>query len=243
MPFEDHPLLTTPPEDTVLWRYMSLTRFMNLLEHKKLWFSRLDKFEDPLEGTFTDVELEHLRNLPVVPSPRGPEPVGESYLRLMELGRVSHYASCWREGKHESMAMWDIFGKLGVSVAIKSDIGRLKAAVGSCEKGVFLGRVNYLPWEEMATYPNNAILQCFRKDRSYDHEAEVRAVISALGNDPRYNLTRPGIQVDFDPSKLITQVVVGPREQAETAGLVESILQRYGLTVPVAASNRLKHRS
>jgi hypothetical protein len=71
MPFEDHPLLTTPRDETVLWRYMSLTRFMNLLEHKTLWFSRLDKFENLLEGTFTDVELEHLRKLPVVPSPSG----------------------------------------------------------------------------------------------------------------------------------------------------------------------------
>lgn len=70
MPFDLHPLLNTPPDDTVLWRYMSLSRFIGLLEYQKLWLSRMDLFEDPLEGTFTDVELKHLESLPVVNTPK-----------------------------------------------------------------------------------------------------------------------------------------------------------------------------
>jgi hypothetical protein len=39
---------------------------MSLLEYRKLWFSRMDEFEDPLEGTFTDFELKYLEKFPVV---------------------------------------------------------------------------------------------------------------------------------------------------------------------------------
>ena len=41
----------TPPEDkAILWRYMSLEKFANILATKSLFFTRADKFEDTLEG-------------------------------------------------------------------------------------------------------------------------------------------------------------------------------------------------
>jgi hypothetical protein len=251
MPFEDHPLLTTPPDDTVLWRYLSLARFMNLLEHKTLWFSRMDKFDDPLEGTFTDVELDQMASLSVssaLPILGFSRPAGtvkdatQSFLRIIEIIRMSHFVSCWREGPHESMAMWDIYGKGDGKIAIKSDAGRLRDALVTYEGSIYVGRVEYVPWDT-ATWPRNALLHCFRKDRSYEHEAEVRAVISGFRNHkvPRGDALR--IEVAVDPPSLITQVVVGPREQDGTVRLLEALLERYGLTIRVTASDRLKRRS
>lgn len=109
---------------------------------------------------------------------------------------------------------------------------------------------------------------CFRKDLSYAHEKEVRAVIwdvDVIGQNMSDALTaararpdypspgvdpflvektvgRPGIEVPFHPGKWLTEVVVGPRETHMTAGLVESILKRYGLTTKVTVSDRLKSR-
>lgn len=140
------------------------------------------------------------------------------------------------------MAMWDIYGKGDGTLAIKSDVGKLKAVFEASDQRAFLARVAYISWDEMATWPNNVFVQCFRKDRSYEHEVEVRAVISTLDLDPSFNRARSGIEVDFEPSKLITQVVVGPREQGETAGLVRNILKRYDLAIPLTSSNRLKRR-
>src|ERR1035441_7707637 len=57
MPFESHPELITPPDDTVLWRYMDFARFVHLIDSQTLRFPRTDQFEDPLEGTYTDAEL------------------------------------------------------------------------------------------------------------------------------------------------------------------------------------------
>jgi hypothetical protein len=239
-----------PPDDTVLWRYLSLARFMSLLEHKTLWFSRMDQFEDPLEGTFTDAELEQMASLsddsalPILGFSRAARSVkGEtqSFLRIIETIRMTHFVSCWREGPHDSMAMWDIYGQGDGKVAIKSDAGRLKDTFATYDGSIYVGRVEYVPWD-VANWPRNALLHCFRKDRSYEHEAEVRAVISGLKN-LKIPMGALRIELTVDPASLITEVVVGPREQKETVKLVKTILHRCGLTVPVAASNRLKRRS
>ena len=45
------------PEDRSirLWRVMDLPRFVSLLHRRSLHFSRLDQFEDSLEGQFTEL--------------------------------------------------------------------------------------------------------------------------------------------------------------------------------------------
>jgi hypothetical protein len=139
--------------------------------------------------------------------------------------------------------MWGIYGKGDVTVAIKSNAGRLKNAFSTYEREVYLGRVEYISWADTASWPNNSIAHCFRKDESYSFEGEVRAVISCVAEDPRVNSARPGLKLDFEPSSLISEVVIGPREQAETVTLVETVLERYGLKVLVTASNRLKRRN
>jgi hypothetical protein len=40
-----------------LWRYLSLTKVLSLLEERALYLARSDKFEDPLEGPYpTEVD-------------------------------------------------------------------------------------------------------------------------------------------------------------------------------------------
>jgi hypothetical protein len=40
------------PENTVLWRYFSFERFLDVLKTHSLWFSRPFAFEDLWEGLF-----------------------------------------------------------------------------------------------------------------------------------------------------------------------------------------------
>ena len=52
----------TPPDDRdTLWRYMSLEKFVNMLETKSLFFTRADKFEDPFEGFIPPALVELYR--------------------------------------------------------------------------------------------------------------------------------------------------------------------------------------
>ncbi len=252
MPYTAHPNLMTPGDDTVLWRYLDFAKFMDLMERQKLWFSRADMFEDPLEGTYTDAEMAHFRSLQFSGASPDPQGLAASYLRMPQTMRATTFVNCWREGKFESMAMWDIYGKGSGVVAIKSTVALLKEAFATYKWNVFISRVKYIDWND-APWDNNALAMCSRKDISYSHESEVRAIIWGLETTrgsplvklgPGEDLTQipTGLGVEVDPASLITGVIVGPREQTRIYNLVQVIMKRYGLPQPVRASDRLKGR-
>src|ERR1700676_2810530 len=147
MPYAGHPNLITPDDNAVLWRYSDFAKFMDLIERRKLWFSRADKFEDPLEGTSTDAEVVYFRSLQSSASPelRG---WGNGYSRVAQTTRATTFVNCWREGKFESMAMWDIYGKGSGVVAIKSTVGLLKEAFATYKWNVRVARVKYFDWND-----------------------------------------------------------------------------------------------
>jgi len=43
--------VVVPPRETVLVKYLDLTKFLSLLYKRSLFFCRLDKLEDQFEGT------------------------------------------------------------------------------------------------------------------------------------------------------------------------------------------------
>jgi hypothetical protein len=164
--------------------------------------------------------------------------------------------------------MWDLYGKGSGIVAVKTTVGRLKEALNESNLRSFLGEVDYVDWSS-APWHNNVLVMCFRKDHSYLHEGEVRAVIwdsDMIGRimsdalvaarsrsdypdrvpDP-FILQKEegelGIYIPFSPARFITEVVIGPREKAWVAGLVERVLKRYGLDkIKMTISNRLTPR-
>ncbi len=266
MPNEPHPELALPPDATVLWRYMDFAKLLQFLERKALWFSRPDQFEDPLEGTYTDGELEHLRSLDAT-SPIAGLSISSGYMKGPKYMRTTAYVNCWRSGASESLAMWDLYGKGSGIVAIKTDVEKLKQATDESPLRTFIGLVNYVDWS-LAPWHNNALAMCFRKDLSYQHEAEVRAVIwdtdlvsrnmsdalmaarsrkgyPDLIADP-FLLEKEdgilGIELPFDPSRFVTEIVIGPREKQWVANLVGDILKKFGLSISVTTSNRLTPR-
>ena len=257
MPYKIHPELETPPDDTVIWRYLNFVKLMDLIEGRRLWFARVDTFEDPLEGTHTDAEVEFLRTQKVAISPGKDLTLDKQYVNATRMYRETMYVNCWRAARTESMAMWDIYWKDSGVVAIKSTVGRLKEVLDGYAYTAFIGRVIYVDWNEIA-WNLNALKMVTRKDRSYEHELELRAIVWGLGveGDPpiitghsldpdgRYVSEGPlGVEVACDPERLVTEIVIGPREQEIFHRLLGPILSRYGLTIPVCASDRLRARS
>lgn len=240
MPYEMHPDLITPPDSKILWRYVDFPRLLDMLERRVLWFPRLDTLEDPLEGSWTDLEIKGLRSLPPDPTPLGRRSIGDSYLSLARTSSQATFVNCWRAGSHESMAMWDIYRRGAPVIAVKSTVGFLKQTFAVYNKPVNIGEVKYTDWNE-AAWDNNLLVMCVRKELAYLHEAEVRAVI--LDSD-KVGVPSPplGLEVKFDPCTLITEVIVGPREKPWIYAIVERVARRYGLTQQVSASNLLRPR-
>jgi hypothetical protein len=166
---------------------MDFAKFVQLIESQALWFPRADQFDDPLEGTLTGTELDHLRSLPAIPV-RPSRPVAETSLLHQRLIRTSTFVSCWRSGDGESLATWDLYGKGSGIVAVKSSVGLLKTELAGFHQPVYIAQVRYIDWRT-ARPDNHAYVMCARKHTSYQHESEVRAIIwkVPISNDTAFS--------------------------------------------------------
>ena len=88
--------------NTIVWKYLDLSKFLDLLLSKKLFMSRSDKFEDQYEGTFSEPTYEEIRKI----AENNPE-----FLDYYKSHREKIVISSWHINEYESFAMWQIFTK------------------------------------------------------------------------------------------------------------------------------------
>ena len=212
---------------------MDFTRFMDLLESRSLWFTRLDQLEDPLEGTHTDAELAGIRG-------HLPQKRANEIIRVFRQAKRGLYVNCWRSGKAESLAMWDLYGKGSGNIAIKSTVGLLKSAVKRYHQPLYISKVGYLDWSG-ASGLDNVLVACSRKDLSYQHESEVRLIVMDTSSHPR-KTPELGLRMAVELEDLVTEIVVGPREPKWVVQLIKNLLSKHELTQPVVQSDRLTPR-
>ena len=58
MPFKKHQSLENVPDNSKIWRYITLARFISLLERKQLYFHNIRGFEDRFVGWYTPVDFD-----------------------------------------------------------------------------------------------------------------------------------------------------------------------------------------
>lgn len=116
--YEEHSRIATPPDDTVIWRYMNLDKLLAMLCDRSLFMCRLDKFRDPWEGVWPKPVVDEVRS-------HMDESQTEWFLTFLEEKMKNvYYVNCWHAGEHESAALWDSYaGHAGL--AVKSSVGRL----------------------------------------------------------------------------------------------------------------------
>jgi hypothetical protein len=201
-----------PDEDTVIWKYMDLSKFMSLLSNRSLWFARLDKnWEvDPFEGKVPKVHWETLVDR-ISNTNFAPQFVGNGKVQLggireegmaqiprdelmsrdIELQKNHHesaiynsYVNCWNVSPHESYHMWKLYCNHHNGIAIKSSIGRLKTSLGENKNYSILGGlVEYLDYEkQLPRRINNYFSHIFCKSMPYSFEDEFRLCLSDFGH-------------------------------------------------------------
>jgi hypothetical protein len=221
---------------------MELARFLQLIDGRYLWFARVDTFSDPLEGTLTDGEFNYNPEAPDEP-PRFREATADPFAQMM---RHTTYVNCWRMGENESMAMWDLYGNGTGVVAVTTTVGRLKKQLENDERSVYIAKVQYVDWQAPSVLRGTLDL-ITRKDISYQHEGEVRLFVWNTAGIRAEGIYRPdeippGLTVSIDPQAALTQIWINPRENPSMKPLIEGLLTRYGLEIPVKLSNKLSTR-
>jgi hypothetical protein len=240
--YQEHPEFRPPSnEQAKVWRYMDFTKVFSLLHTKTLYFRRVDKFNDPFEGSYSVPTLDETRKfiedlhvdtqlfLKDFPKERS------AFVK-----KIPTFAAinCWHLNEDESVAMWELY-KTDYGVAIQSTFKRLKDCFDKTNEPIFLGKVNYIDYEHDTIPENEVLLPFLYKRKYYAHEHEVRAILLRLPADGgrvlRSTITH-GVNVDVALCVLIENIYVAPNTEKWVVDTVQSAVDHYGLKCKVMPS-------
>ncbi|HQT24751.1 MAG: hypothetical protein B7X86_15655 [Sphingobacteriales bacterium 17-39-43] len=229
-------LILNNPEESIqyVWKYLDLHRFIYLLTEEKLFFTRLDKFEDPIEGVptkllrrnnkYSNIPLEVSDFVDTTPISEREKLINEKKLNdyllksETEENQQRQYVNCWFAGNRESMAMWNIYSNPD-SVAIKANFTILKEGLTTSLQKFILkhgrrlsiigDKITYLPLNPFDTNLEKQHINFsgLKKDESFGYENEYRFLISTIKNLDR---KEPFYAVPVDINSLGLTIVTHP---------------------------------
>jgi hypothetical protein len=147
-----------PSDDTLLWRYMKLNSFLELLSGHLIQ-SRIDVLNDAAEGAYGYKQI-HLNG-------------ARDVAGAIREARTRAVATYWFEfEERESSGMWNVYGRTGESVAIETSVGALRQVLE--RKGQV--RIERMRYEPMHGKIDDVATLFFHKRREYKEEREIRSV-------------------------------------------------------------------
>lgn len=237
-----------PKNNEFLWRYFDIHKFLSFLQNRTFRFTRMDQFEDPLEGvplsaltTYAkdlDQNLVHNLSLSELILDKSlfnklPVPLQKKLSAIRGIHR-STYASCWFYEQRESMAMWNLYSNSD-GVALKAPFGKLRVQLLPATgipihiSAFYAGTIDYQDFKRVYVDSRSSKVPkvCLRKDSSFSHEKEFRFVIrtSSTGDD----------LVGFDSQPITLRslglkVVCHPRMISWKKENIKTILHQAGLS-------------
>jgi hypothetical protein len=212
--------------DTIVWKYLDLSKFLDLLLSKKLFMSRSDKFEDQYEGTFSEPTYEEIKKL----AADNPE-----FLNYYKTHREKVAISSWHINEYESFAMWQIFTKNNEGLAIQSTIGRLQKAVKPENNyDQYIGEVNYIDYKKEYIPFNDLFFPFLFKRKSFQYEREVRILSDTSKSDIKLN---DGLKINVDINQLIEKIYIHPKSENWYKKLVIELVERLGFGFEIEKSD------
>ena len=212
--------------DTIVWKYLDLSKFLDLLLSKQLFMSRSDKFEDQYEGTFSEPTFEEIRKLSLD---------NPTFLDYYKTHRKNVVISSWHINEYESFAMWQIFTQKSEGLAIQSTVGRLQEALDFDKDYTQpIGEVNYIDYKKEYIPFDNTFFPFLFKRKSFQYEREIRIISDLTAN----NLTIDnGLKIDIDIKKLIEKIYIHPKSENWYKNLVIELVKRLGFDFEIEKSD------
>jgi hypothetical protein len=222
-------------EEDAVWRYMDLSKFVDLLDSRCLFFPSVTTLRklDPYEGSF--IPFGSHDNKDEKPK-RIPEQCDDGF-------SGTTFVNSWYLSDIESAALWRLFPKSDEGIAIRSTIKKLSQAIasGSGESTVNMGSVTYgheKVRERKGDIPNSYSGDdaVFTKRACFEHEKELRLVIYTHDLEEPIVCDQNGLKVPVDIGSLISEVVISPEAPHWMKDLVERVLRRYDFSLSVRPS-------
>ncbi|MFV5692296.1 hypothetical protein ACM55K_09760 [Flavobacterium sp. LT1R49] len=216
------------PEDsnTIVWKYLDLSKFLDLLMSQKLFMSRSDKFEDQYEGTFSEPTFEEIKKLSI----DNPE-----FLNFYKTHREKVAISSWHINEYESFAMWQIFTQNSEGLAIQSTIGRLQKALHpETNFNQYIGEVNYIDYKKEYIPFDDMFFPFLFKRKSFQYEREVRIISDVEDNTIKIN---DGLKINVDINELIEKIYIHPKSENWYKNLVIQLVKQLGFNFTIEKSD------
>ncbi|HQX04007.1 MAG TPA: DUF2971 domain-containing protein [Flavobacterium sp.] len=212
--------------NTIVWKYLDLSKFLDLLLSKKLFMSRSDKFEDQYEGTFSEPTYEEIRKI----AENNPE-----FLDYYKSHREKIVISSWHINEYESFAMWQIFTKNNEGLAIQSTVKRLQEAMKPETKTTqYIGEVNYIDYKKEYIPFDDTFFPFLFKRKSFQYEREVRIISDVTQNNIVIN---EGLKIDVDIHQLIEKIYIHPKSENWYKNLVIQLMEQLGFNFSIEKSD------
>lgn len=212
--------------DTIIWKYLDLSKFLDLLMSRKLFMSRSDKFEDQYEGTFSEPTFEEIRKLSID---------NPDFLKFYKTHRERVAISSWHINAYESFAMWQIFTQNSEGLAIQSTIGRLQESL-HLENNYkqYIGEVNYIDYKKEYIPFDDMFFPFLFKRKSFQYEREVRIITDVKENKITLN---DGLKISVDIDKLIENIYIHPKSENWYKNLVIQLVKQLGFDFNIEKSD------
>jgi hypothetical protein len=255
MTIESYPDQLEPEDqDAVIWRFMKMEKFRDLMVTGELYFCRADLFHDESEG----LPPENYRLSPEL-NPldlRDRQKLDDSIGCVAQF-REAFYVNCWHLFREETLKMWTKYGENGVAICSRYHL--LKSALNAMDDRAFLGLVRYGS-KHMTGW--NLFRFITTKRTEFADEQEVRALLWIIdpyagGNrhfdsDNRAH-TRPltppppdrildGHRRRVNLQALVTEVVVAPWASSATFDEINQLVKNNGSAIPVQPSALTRYR-
>jgi hypothetical protein len=235
--YADHPEFKAIDDDKLLWRYLDLPRYIDLLIKKKIFFCRADRFEDPFEGKFNKLSEEQFIN-------NQGEKSGASLADFLDehaKKRMRTTVNCWHQNNDENYAMWQIYSRGDFGIAIQTNFKCLKESFEKTQSPIHIGKVNYFD-ESAESLPVDGEYAPFLNKRNvYNYENEVRCCYTAeeakKENFDWEKTDEPnGVFIDVDLNKLIQKIYISPNSPKWFKDVVKDINLKYGMDAELIQS-------
>lgn len=223
--FKENRELHIPDDNTIIWKYLDLSKFLDLLISKRLFMARSDKFEDQYEGTFSEPTYEEIKKL-LEDNPK--------YLDAYKSKRKNIVISSWHANSYESYAMWQVFTKNNEGLAIQSTVGRLKKSLTEPKANQYIGEVNYIDYKKEHIPFDDDFFPFLFKRKSFQYENEIRVITDVSHLDMQVN---EGVKVETDINKMIERLYIHPKSENWYKKLVIEVVNQLGYHFAIEKSD------
>lgn len=258
---KEHSVFKKPEDENIkIWRYIDFSKFIELIDIHTLFFTTVDRLDDKFEGSYSKYIYDPSFEEQATAEQRQEiKKLRETFVGYNKRLRKMTFVNCWHMNEFESAAMWKLYLKSIEGVAIQSTYRRLADSFNEYdENDVYIGTVNYIDYGNQPvpiSTKQNPILNAFYpflyKRKSFEHERELRAVIT---HDPSFHsriyqeleIPEPkvkaevsafGLSVPVDLETLVERVFVSPTAEKWFENLVRSVMKKYSFDKPVIKSS------